>query len=328
MEQENYKQEIEQTRKGNVGSSDAKMLQQICELGYVPESAKKRMAIIKGLCENDNITNAAMRYGDFIELQIFECLKAKDSRWQSNPCIISKEYKRKNCGVLDHIDYMLQDDENKTLILGEAKATRYNFSQTRSEYIHQLYHHYLLGRELAKNLGGYRLKVVLFHYCTIGIDVENDFNFDPSRLTVRTIHLPSRIPYNLDKAMNIVDEYLENLDVYVEDDEIESKYLPAKVKEEFETITNILTEIKEREKKVDDFKQKLYAFMLEKNVKSIKNDTWSITRVDSSESVQFDSKRFLDEYMDKHPIKAKKLFRTYEKRVKRKGSVQIRLNNK
>lgn len=41
---ENYKLDIEQSRRGNLGSSDARMLQQIAELGVVPKSAVKTKA--------------------------------------------------------------------------------------------------------------------------------------------------------------------------------------------------------------------------------------------------------------------------------------------
>ena len=61
---EDYKIDIEQSRKGNLGSSDARMLQQIAELGVVPKSAVKRLAIVKGLAENDNVYTPAMAFGD------------------------------------------------------------------------------------------------------------------------------------------------------------------------------------------------------------------------------------------------------------------------
>ena len=41
---ENYKEEIANTRKGCLGSSDGKTLAQIATLGIVPKSAYKRMA--------------------------------------------------------------------------------------------------------------------------------------------------------------------------------------------------------------------------------------------------------------------------------------------
>ena len=127
------------------------------------------------------------------------------------------------------------------------------------------------------------------------------------------------------EAMDIVNDFLESFDSYYEGDEIESEYLPEKVKQDFDTITTILAEIKEREAKVEEFKTRLYEFMLSHDIKSIKNEAWGITRVDASESHTFDYKRFLDEYAAKHPRAYKKLVSGFEKVVKRKGSVQIRI---
>ena len=50
-----YKQEIIDTRKGCLGSSDGRILSQISTLGYVPKSAYKRMAVLKSLIEHKDI---------------------------------------------------------------------------------------------------------------------------------------------------------------------------------------------------------------------------------------------------------------------------------
>ena len=321
-----YKQDIIRTRTGNVGSSDARMLQQIAELEQVPKSAYKRMAVIKGLVENEDITTPAMRFGDYIENQVFANLKENDERWQSNTCVFSKKYKRANVGCLTHIDFLLQNDKNKTLTICECKATKLSFEQARHEYAYQLCHHFLLAQELAKSLGGYKIKVMLCVYDANDVDY-NDHEFDPSRLTVKQLRNIEKesMTYKLSDAMDIVNDFLENFNEYYEGDEIESEYLPEKVKQEFDTITTILTEIKERETKVEEFKARLYEFMFSHDIKSIKNEAWGITRVDSSESRQFDSKAFLSEYATKHPRLYQKLVKSYEKVVKRKGSVQIRI---
>lgn len=326
MEELEYKQDIIQTRTGNVGSSDARMLQQIAELGQVPKSAYKRMAVIKGLAENEDITTPAMRFGDYIENQVFANLKATGENWQSNPCVYSKKYKRTNVGCLTHIDFLLQDDENKVLTVGECKATKLSFEQARHEYAFQLYHHFLLAQELAKSLGGYKIKVVLCVYDANDVDYDNH-EFDPSRLTVKQLRNIEKEAntYRLSDAMDIINDFLENFNEYYEGDEIESEYLPEKVRQEFDTITTILAEIKERETKVEEFKARLYEFMLSHDIKSIKNEAWGITRVDATESRQFDSKAFLSDYAAKHPRLYQKLVKSYEKVVKRKGSVQIRI---
>lgn len=325
MEQYEYKNDIIASRTGNVGSSDAKMLDTIAQLGYVPNSALKRLAVVKGLIENDNFTNAAMRYGDFIENMVYANLKASDERWQSNPCIVSEKYSRKNCRVITHVDFMLQDDKNRTLTLCECKATKGSYAKTRNEYEAQLKHHWLLGQEYAKKLGDYKVKLLLCQYCTDNINLGEEFTFDPERLTVKPVRF-SKVIYDLGKAMDIVDEFLETYDYYTEDDTIDYEYLPSNVQKEFDTVTSLLAEIKEREDAVNTFKTRLYDFLVEKNIKSIKNDAWSITRVDPTTTIQFDSKKYLDDFAQKHPIQYKKLRAQYDKKVSKKGYVSIKLS--
>lgn len=318
------KQEIINTRKGCLGGSDARMLMSIADIGSIPNSALKRLAICKGLKEPEHFTNAAMEFGNFIEECVFKSLHDTDERWQSNPRIASEKYSRKNVKCIDHVDFLLQDDEKKELTLGECKATRLTFQQTRDEYIAQLYHHYLLGSEIAKKIG-YKVKVVLCHYLTDGIDVANEREFDPSRLTVKVLRNMDKLSsqYKLAEAMDIVDKFLETFDSYYDGDEIPYELLPVSVKEQFDKVTELLTEIMQREDIVDKFKEKLYEFLLEKNIKSIKNDAWTITRVDASSTKQFNSKKYLSDFAAKHPRKFKKLKEKYESVVNRKGYVKI-----
>lgn len=323
---EDYKQDIINTRKGCLGGSDARMLQSIATLGAVPKSAMKRLAVCKGFIEQEQFTNQAMQFGDFIENQVFESLKLSDSRWESNPCLVSKKYSRKNVRVIDHVDFLLRDDDKKTITIGECKATRYTYETTRREYESQLCHHMLMAEEMARELGKYKVRVLLCHYCTDGLDLDKPFEFDESRLTVKPLRL-SKAEYDLPKAIDIVDEFLETFDYYNEDESIPYEFLPENVQKEFDSITALLTEIKQREATVEAFKAKLYDFLTEKNVKSIKNDSWSITRVDPTTSISFDSKKFLNEYAAKHPKLYKRLRAEYDRTTNKKGYVAIKINN-
>lgn len=325
---EDYKQDIENTRKGCLGGSDAKMLAQIAQTGIIPNSAHKRLAVCKGLIENENITTPAMRYGDYIENCVFSGLKQSDDRWQSNPCLVSKKYSRKNCKLIDHVDYYLEDESKHLITIGECKASKHQFRDVRKEYEPQLIHHYLLGSEVAKQKGkDWKVRLLLCHYNTEGIDLEQPFEFDPNRLTVRPVNIGKFDAYapELARAMDIVDSFLETYTYYSEDDTIPYEYLPVAVKEQFDNITKALVEIKEREQKVKDFKAKLYNFFKEQNIKSIKNPDWSVTRVDPTESTTFDAKAFAEDYAKQHPLKFKKAKAAYTKTTKKSGYINIRL---
>lgn len=320
---EDYKDDIIATRKGCLGGSDSKMLAQISTLGSVPRSAYKRLAICKGLIKPENITTKVMEYGNFIEQSIFENLRTQDERYQSNPCLVSEKYSTNEVKIIDHVDFFLRDDEKKTLFLYECKASKFTIEQVRDTYKTQLYHHHLLGKELANKLGGYKVKVFLVHYDTSNVNLDDDWVFEPNKITIRPIKFGTPV-FDMCSAVAIVSNFLATFNEYYDGDEIDANLLPEKVRNEFDMIATVLNEIKEREKKVDDFKKRLYTFMVEKNIKSLKNEVFSITRVDATESKTFDAKRYVDDLKKEHPRKAKKIFAQYTKTTKRNGYVTIK----
>ena len=160
-----YKNEIRSSRCGALGSSDGKLILQVAESGVIPKSAYKRLAVCKGLIEQEDIPyTAAVRAGDELEMRVFEHLKANDDRYQSNPCWVSKKYSRKNVKLLTHPDIVLQDDENKVLNVYEVKCTKFTFEQTRDTYKAQLVIDWVIANEIAKELGGYKVRLSLVHY--------------------------------------------------------------------------------------------------------------------------------------------------------------------
>lgn len=323
------KQEIINTRKGCLGGSDARMLMSIADIGSIPNSALKRLAICKGLKEPEQFTNAAMEFGNFIEECVFKSLHDTDERWQSNPRIASEKYSRKNVKCIDHVDFLLQDDEKKELTLGECKATRLTFQQTRDEYIAQLYHHYLLGSEIAKKIG-YKVKVVLCHYLTDGVDVANEREFDPSRLTVKVLRNMDKLSsqYKLAEAMDIVDKFLENFTEFYEQDEVDANLLPANVQSQFSEVAQFLREIKEREDKVAAFKTKLYDFLSERGIRKVACDDFSFTVVAPTQQISVDYKAlFTQEIEAKKPRVAKRLKEKYKRTTNKKGYVVIKTGN-
>ena len=320
---ENYKEDIRNTRLGSLGGSDGNLLAQVANLGYVPNSAKKRLAVMKGLIEKEDITTRVMRYGDFIEQSIYSHLQEIDSRYQSNPLWISGKYSKDGVRLICHVDFCLFDDAKKVLKVYECKATKFNPQQTRDTYLNQLFIEWMLANEIVKAKGeGWKVEMYLCHYDTSNVNIDDEFVFDPDLLSIHRLRMPRNL-FDIDKAMTIVSEFASTFDYYTEDEEIDSVYLPEKVKTEFDMVTGILAEIKERESKVDEFKRKLYDFMLDKNIKGIRSEEWSITRVDASESKSFDGKKYLADLKALHPRKAKKIEEKYTKTVGRGGYVKI-----
>jgi len=325
---EDYKCEIAATRKGCLGGSDGNILERVASLGSVPKALYKRLAVVKGLIENDNVTTKVMAFGDFIEQSIYSALAATNPNYQSNPMWVSGKYSRKDLKLICHPDYVLFDEDKKILNVYEMKATRFSVAQTRETYKNQLFIEWTLAKEIIAARGeGWKVNMFLCHYNTEGVDFDKAFEYDPQRLTVHKLRMKDNL-FDIAKAMDIMSDFLQTFDYYSEDDEIQARYLPEKVRAEFDAISNVLSEIKEREKTIDAFKAKMVEFMQKKGMKVIKSEEWSITLVEASESVQFDHKKYLADLGDKHPRRAKKLRKEYEKRVAKGAYVKISVNKK
>ena len=329
---ENYKDDIAQSRVGCLGSSDGHMLQQICALGYVPKSAYKRLAVCKGLIPQEDIPRtAAIQAGDAMEMLIYKHLTANDPRYESNPRWESVKYSTKNVKLISHPDLVLRDDARKTLFIYEVKTTKYSVEETRQTYKAQLFIHNILGKEICEGLGkDWNVKLFLVHYDTDGLDLaqllaDNALEIDPTRLTVKEVRFTSTAYFNVKQAMTIVDAFLETFTEFYEGDEIDADLLPVAVKSQFTDIAVALQEMEDRKATIEDFKKKLFDFMTKNNIKSIKNDFFSITRVDPSVSKAFDGKRFLEDLQKEHPRKAKKIASKYTKTSNRSGYCNIKV---
>ena len=331
MEQQDYKNEIRSSRCGALGSSDGKLIISVAESGIIPKSAYKRLAVCKGLIEQEDIPyTAAVRAGDELEMHVLEHLKANDDRYQSNPCWVSKKYSRNNVKLLTHPDIVLQDDENKVLNVYEVKCTKFTFEQTRDTYKAQLIIHWVIANEIAKELGGYKVKLSLVHYSTEGMNLEEGFEFDPSRLTVkqlRSIDKEARM-YRLSDAMDILNNFLETFTEYYEQEEVDANLLPAKVQTQFSEVAQFLREIKEREAKIDAFKAKLYDFLSERGIKKVSCDDFSFTVVAPTQQISIDYKNlFTQEIEAKKPRIARRLKEKYKKTTNKKGYIVIKTGN-
>lgn len=325
-----HKEDVINTRVGCLGGSDAKMLAQIDNLGAIPTSAYKRLAVCKGLVQHDSMTNRAMEYGDFIEQKVFELLsKGDEEHYQSNPCWVSEKYSRKNVKCIDHVDVTCTDEENQTIYIWEVKASRYATNVVRQEYKAQLYHHTLFGREKCSKRGRrWRCKVFLAHYNTDGIDLEQEFTFDESRLKIQEVKFNNRL-FDMDNAMDLVDNFLETFDFYSENEIISAQYLPEKIQAQFSSIADVMREIKEKEERINAFKKKLYEFMLEKGIKSVSGENYTFSVVMPSTTTSFDAKAYLAEMDEKHPRVAKKLREQFKKTTNKNGylAIKVKPNN-
>lgn len=313
-----YKDEIISSRVGNLGGSDARILAAIAKNGCVQRAQVERLAIAKGLYERPNITNIAMQYGDFIENMIYDSLVQVDERWESNKCFRSQKYGREGLGLLVHIDFSLFDESrDKPLLLWvECKATTTDIEQTYKDYKEQLYVEYVLGKELAEQLGA-DFKLELCHY-DASVMFEDEFQlqfaFDPDKISRKKVIFKKPV-FDISSGMDIAAQYVSEMTEYKREG-IDWDYLPAEVQEQMKQVNNILVSIKEKQDSIEEFKSRFYDFLCKNEIKSVKTPYFTISRVDESVSIQFDKVRFTAE----HPELAAK----YQRAVKKKGSVLIK----
>lgn len=313
-----YKDEIISSRVGNLGGSDARILAAIAKNGCVQRAQVERLAIAKGLYERPNITNIAMQYGDFIENMIYDSLVQVDERWESNKCFRSQKYGREGLGLLVHIDFSLFDESrDKPLLLWvECKATTTDIEQTYKDYKEQLYVEYVLGKELAEQLGA-DFKLELCHY-DASVMFEDEFQlqfaFDPDKISRKKVIFKKPV-FDISSGMDIAAQYVSEMTEYKRE-EIDWDYLPAEVQEQMKQVNNILVSIKEKQDSIEEFKSRFYDFLCKNEIKSVKTPYFTISRVDEAISMQFDKVKFASE----HP----ELVAEYQKEVKKKGYVLIK----
>lgn len=313
-----YKDEIISSRVGNLGGSDARILAAIAKNGCVQRAQVERLAIAKGLYERPNITNIAMQYGDFIENMIYDSLVQVDERWESNKCFRSQKYGREGLGLLVHIDFSLFDESrDKPLLLWvECKATTTDIEQTYKDYKEQLYVEYVLGKELAEQLGA-DFKLELCHY-DASVMFEDEFQlqfaFDPDKISRKKVIFKKPV-FDIASGIDIAAQYVSEMTEYKRE-EIDWDYLPAEVQEQMKQVNNILVSIKEKQDSIEEFKSRFYDFLCKNEIKSVKTPYFTISRVDEAISMQFDKVKFASE----HP----ELVAEYQKEVKKKGYVLIK----
>ena len=148
---------------------------------------------------------------------------------------------------------------------------------------------------------------------------------DTSRLTVKEVRFTSSAYFDIKKSLSLVNDFLETFTQYYDGDEIDANLLPAAVKTQFEDVAVFLQEIEDRQTKIDTFKSYLYTFMATHDIKSIKNELFSITRVDPTVSKSFNGKKYIDDMAKTHPRKVKKIMAEYTKTTNKNGYVSIKL---
>ena len=310
------KENIISTRIGGLGSSDAAMCYNIGQRGFLTQSDNFRIAVMLGIEQPIQFSNVGTRLGDEIEEKLFNYLKELYPNIISNPYYksetLSMHYK---FDIFNHIDYEFED--HKIIKWFENKAVITNVDDTISHYFYQICWHQMLLSEKAKEKG-LSAQLLLSHYDTNDFTSVDEMNVDKwNIIPIRN----EKISYAMDvikKGLQIISDTIPTFE-YVKQETLDANILPNEQVKLMNDIALVITQIEAQNNVVESFKSNMYDLMKANNIKSIKHDSFTLTVVDETVSVTFDSKAF----KVKHPD----LYSQFTKSSPKKGYLKITTKN-
>ena len=261
-----HKQEIEATRVGGFGGSDAKMFYKIGLKGLASlnNTDKKRIRVAKGIDEYKPITmNEAMQRGhdfeDWYEKQSFAPLNAE--REVAISSMLAKNFK-----TFAHADFFSNGE------VWELKCLS-NPENAYNDYFEQLQWYFMLGAVnvwLAVSDSNYSF----IEGTTFPVEIKRD----------------ERIIDILRNGIKLLDQNWETLDLEVGEEWSESDLLPFE-KEDIAVFASYLQRIQQLEELAEESKLKVFNFMKDNGIKSLKSDYYTVTFIPESTTATLDKKK-------------------------------------
>ena len=295
MKTEIHKNEIEVTRKGGFGGSDAKMFYKIGLKGLsaLTNTDKKRIRVAKGIDEYTPIPmNEAMQKGhDFEDWYAEQSFAPIADREEKLSCQLAN-----NFDTFFHADFSDCFDE-----VWELKCVG-NPDNAVQDYYEQLQWQHLIG-----------VKKLWLVVC------------DSSQPFDSGVKMPELIERNeqaieiLRNGIKLLDENWDNLDLEVGEDWNDSDLMPFE-KNDIMAFTSYLQKIQELEKLAEESKAKVFQFMKDNNIKSLKSDSYTVTFIPESTTTSLDKKKLFTEHPE---IKEQDYLKTSPK----KAYITVKLKN-
>lgn len=307
-ELENHQQEIETTRVGGFGGSDAALFLRIAKKGGVENLSNSdlyRIAVAMGIKPYAPVSpTEAMNNGHIFEDSYARYLDAQGKPYQREVKLIA-ECQPENFHIFAHADFTFDGKVYKTndtfifvheckFIADESKT----IGDVAKTYEAQLQWYYMLGAEYVNLIRGYG---------------------DPQH--------PKMEIFEVDENENIIDNL--KLGIRLLDEAISDGWVP-KIEEEFaaamsEKMQNIIHDYETLkfqksaiDEKLEELQKQIVEYMTIGNVAKINASLGTITRTADSVVESFDSKKFEKENPE--------LYRNYIKKSTRKGSLRYIMN--
>jgi len=269
--------EIEMTRTGGLGGSDAAMVYKIGLNGLTAlnNSDKRRLAVMLGIVPYVPIFQTrAMRKGHDFEDFIFES-KILNSLIEREKYLELRT--NLNFKIFCHADFY--NSFNK--IVYECKYSKHTLEEVKQINYPQLQWYYLLNNQ----------NVVLVHHPQIS-EFEN-FNID--KIQMLEIEKDDKTLEILWNGLKLINDYIKDFTYEEKEEWKEEDLLPFEQKE-VNILYNYLTEIKRLENEVEERKQYLLEVMRNNNIKSITSDKYRITYIAPSEVKTLDKIKLFKEH--------------------------------
>ena len=287
-----HKQEIEVTRVGGFGGSDAGMFYRVGLRGLsaLTNTDKKRIRVAKGMDEYKPIPmNDAMQRGHDFEDWYSE-------NYQSAAMERERRFTR---DLARNFDTFFHADFSDTYIY-ELKST-HNTDDVLTTYDAQLqWQHMISAMPVYIVISDSSLP---FEDCSEPIEVKRN----------------ERIIEILQNGIRLLDENWDTLDLEIGEEWSDSDLMPFE-KNDIAAFTSYLQRIQELEKLAEESKAKVFQFMQDNNIKSLKSDSYTVTFIPESTTTSLDKKKLFSEHPE---IKEQDYLKTSPK----KAYITVKLKN-
>ena len=308
-ELENHQQEIENTRVGGFGGSDAAMFLRIAKKGGVDGLSNTdlyRIAVAMGIKPYVPVpVTEAMNNGHIFEDSYARYLDAQGKPYEREVKLVA-ECQPKNFHIFAHADFVFHEKiykKTEQIILvheckfiADVEKSAYDVAEA---YKAQLQWYYMLGVEYVDLIRGYG---------------------NPEFLRTQDLAI--------DEDESIVEQLLQGIQIL--DDAIEHGWVPE-IEEEFacamsEKMQSIISDYERLkfeksaiDEKLEELQKQIVEYMTIGNVAKINCTLGTISRTADSVVESFDSKKFEKENPD--------LYKNYIKKSTRKGSIRYTISN-
>ena len=269
-----HKNEIEVTRKGGFGGSDAKMFYKIGLKGLsaLNNTDKKRIRVAKGIDEYKPIPmSEAMQRGhdfeDWYEKQKFAPIEA------SREGVITDKHAAVNFKIFAHADFVDYGDRE----VWELKCVQ-NPDNAVQDYYEQLQWYYMLE--------AWKVWLVV---------CDSNQSFADGTRMPELIERNESIIEILRNGIKLLDDNWDDLNLEVGEDWTDEDLMPFE-KKVVDALAKYLIEIKELEAEADRRRQTVFDFMNTNGIKSLKSDYYTITYVPESTTSTLDKKKLFAEH--------------------------------